>query len=66
MASLLVTASTLLSWEGGTPHSRREGLSSEPCFLLAYMRSGSVPLDELFVAAEEHGLRGDVLEDFTW
>lgn len=42
------------------------GISTRPSFLLAYMRSGSVPLDELFEEARRHGLASEVLEDSTW
>ena len=41
-------------------------LSNQPSFLLAYMRSGSIPLDELFEEATKKGLSGAVLEDYTW
>jgi hypothetical protein len=40
--------------------------SSSPRFLLAYMRSGSVPLEELFEEAARHDLAPAILEDFTW
>jgi hypothetical protein len=37
-----------------------------PSFLLAYMRSGSVPLECFLEEAGRHGLRAEVLEDYTW
>lgn len=49
------------SCPGGLSSTRAQG-----CFLLAYMRSGSVPLEELFREAGRHGLAPLVLEDFTW
>ena len=69
----LVTESSIPSPEGVPPLTSASVclplgimISTQPSFLLAYMRSGSVPLEDLFLEAAAHGLQAGVLEDYTW
>jgi hypothetical protein len=64
--AIMVTVNTLLRRNTANHSSTPLSSVSTPTFFLAYMRTGSVPLEDVWTLAEVNGFVVSSLEDYTF